>query len=101
VGGNYEDKPPGVIPYLRSVNHFHNPLTDQGFSGIWGTGFLSGESSIQYNGLKSQLEPRILEDITRGLMRGIIFIKPLYQQTKQQEIIIMLRLSGESDNSCI
>ncbi|HDL14685.1 MAG TPA: hypothetical protein ENH28_00775 [Euryarchaeota archaeon] len=49
IGGRYEDKPPWVIPYRRSVNHFHNPLTDQGFSGIWGgTEWLSGESSIQW-----------------------------------------------------
>lgn len=48
-GGRYEDLPYWYMPYLRSVNHFHNPLTDQGFSGIWGTGFLSGESSIQWS----------------------------------------------------
>ena len=49
IGGKYEDKPPLTLPYLRSVNHFHNPLTDQGFSGIWGgTEWLSGESSIQW-----------------------------------------------------
>lgn len=38
AGGTREDKPPGGIPYLRSRNHFHNPLTDQGF--------LTGESSL-------------------------------------------------------
>ncbi len=48
IGGKKEDIPYWYMPYLRSVNHFHNPLTDQGFSGIWGTGFLSGESSIQW-----------------------------------------------------
>jgi hypothetical protein len=48
-GGLKEDKPYWWMPYLRSVNHFHNPLTDQGFSGIWGTGFLSGSSSIQWS----------------------------------------------------
>jgi hypothetical protein len=48
-GGLKEDIPYWYMPYLRSVNHFHNPLTDQGFSGIWGTGFLSGESSIQWS----------------------------------------------------
>ena len=26
LGGEYEDKPPNVFPYLRSVNHFHDPL---------------------------------------------------------------------------
>lgn len=35
-GGRYEDKPPWTIPYLRSLNHFHNPLTDQGY-GIGGS----------------------------------------------------------------
>ncbi len=45
-GGEYEDVPAWYLPYLRSVNHFHNPITKQGFSGIWGTGFLSGESSL-------------------------------------------------------
>jgi len=48
-GGEYEDLPFWYMPYLRSVNHFHNPLTKQGFSGIWGTGFLSGVSSIQWS----------------------------------------------------
>lgn len=43
-GGKYEDKPPGTIPYLRSFNHYHNPLTDQGYSGFPGT-----ESSIQWS----------------------------------------------------
>lgn len=45
-GGEYEDVPAWYLPYLRSVNHFHNPITKQGFSGIWGTGILSGESSL-------------------------------------------------------
>lgn len=45
-GGLYEDIPYWYMPYLRSVNHFHNPITKQGFSGIWGTGILSGESSL-------------------------------------------------------
>ncbi len=50
IGGKYEDKPPLTVPYRRSVNHFHNPLTDQGFSGIWGgTEWLSGVSSIQWS----------------------------------------------------
>ncbi|MBI5674554.1 MAG: hypothetical protein HZC48_01835 [Nitrospirae bacterium] len=48
-GGEYEDKPYWWMPYLRSVNHFHNPLTDEGFSGIWGSGSLSGVSSIQWS----------------------------------------------------
>ncbi len=36
-GGREEDKPPRTIPYIRSTNHFHNPLAgnldDAGFSG--------------------------------------------------------------------
>ena len=48
MGGLKEDIPFPYLPYLRSVNHFHNPLTNEGFSGIWGTGVLSGTSSIQW-----------------------------------------------------
>jgi hypothetical protein len=48
-GGLKEDVPYWYMLYLRSVNHFHNPLTNSGFSGIWGSGFLSGESSIQWS----------------------------------------------------
>lgn len=48
LGGKFEDKPPWNIPYLRSVNHFHNPLTDQGYSGFWGTGIFSGISAIEW-----------------------------------------------------
>ncbi len=46
-GGKFEDKPPEwySIPYLRSVNHFHNPLTDAGFSGYFFGLLLSGDSS--------------------------------------------------------
>ena len=46
IGGKYEDIPYWYLPYLRSVNHFHNPITKGGYSGIWGTGILSGESSL-------------------------------------------------------
>ncbi|MBM4333270.1 MAG: hypothetical protein FJ117_18970 [Deltaproteobacteria bacterium] len=45
-GGRYEDEPPLMVPYLRSVNHYHNPLTEQGFSGYFFGTFLSGESSV-------------------------------------------------------
>ncbi|MEK6678285.1 MAG: hypothetical protein AABY39_02595 [Nitrospirota bacterium] len=45
-GGEYEDWPAWYLPYVRSKNHFHNPINDQGFSGIWDTGFLSGDSAI-------------------------------------------------------
>lgn len=34
IGGLYEDKPPWVAPYLRSANHFHDPITDKGFTGL-------------------------------------------------------------------
>jgi hypothetical protein len=42
IGGKLEDKPPGCIPYWRSLRHFHNPLTDQGLKGTL-------ESSIQWS----------------------------------------------------
>ena len=56
LGGRYEDIPPWDLPdswglpYLRSVNHFHNPIptTDQGYSGFWGTGIMSGMSSKEW-----------------------------------------------------
>ncbi|MEK6777696.1 MAG: hypothetical protein AABY87_12590 [bacterium] len=47
-GGEYEDIPYWYTPYFRSVNHFHNPLNDQGYSGFWGTGIMSGISSMQW-----------------------------------------------------
>lgn len=54
-GGEYEDNPPEwySIAYLRSVNHFHNPITKQGYDGLWwllwgGFGYLNGVSSIQW-----------------------------------------------------
>ena len=48
LGGEYEDIPYLYMPYLRSVNHYHNPLTDRGFSGIFGTGFLQGMSAVDW-----------------------------------------------------
>ncbi|MBI3585374.1 MAG: hypothetical protein HY096_15665 [Nitrospinae bacterium] len=48
-GGEYEDIPAWYLPYLRSVNHFHNPITDKGYSGFWGTGIMSGMSSTQWS----------------------------------------------------
>lgn len=49
-GGEYEDKPPYFPPYVRSTNHFHNPLapslSEAGFTGIWDTHVLSGDSAI-------------------------------------------------------
>ena len=34
-GGRYEDKPPWTIPYVRSVNHFHNPLKAWSNAGLY------------------------------------------------------------------
>ena len=52
-GGLREDKPLGKAPYLRSTNHFHNPLQDishAGFSGVLNLPFLlPGESSILWS----------------------------------------------------
>ncbi len=50
-GGYYEDKPDQTFPYIRSVNHFHNPLAPSleqaGFTGIWDIPhFLSGQSAV-------------------------------------------------------
>lgn len=44
-GGEYEDKPLECAPFWRSRHHFHNPVDNSGFSGIWDTGILSGVSS--------------------------------------------------------
>lgn len=40
-GGKYEDAPPWTMPYIRSVNHFHDPLSNKGLKGI-------ANSSIQW-----------------------------------------------------
>jgi hypothetical protein len=52
-GGLYEDEPWNppfdfTLPYLRSVNHFHNPLTEKGFSGFLFGVSLSGDSSVKW-----------------------------------------------------
>ena len=65
MGGKKEDIPYWYMQYLRSVNHFHNPLTESGFSGIWGTGFLSGKSSIQWS-----QEPIGTQRVTDDLYSG-------------------------------
>ncbi|MBA4369937.1 MAG: hypothetical protein C0403_20095, partial [Desulfobacterium sp.] len=47
-GGEKEDKPGIPIPpweYGRSINHFHDPLTNKGWFNIGGTAFI-GDSSI-------------------------------------------------------
>lgn len=36
LGGKYEDIPVFYLPYLRSLNHFHNPITEEGFKGNCG-----------------------------------------------------------------
>jgi hypothetical protein len=55
-GGEFEDIPPMYLPYLRSVNHFHNPvaptLNAAGFTGIWDTYFLAGTSAIWWSQLR-------------------------------------------------
>lgn len=50
-GGETEDKPPGFfqIPYLRSTNHFHDPISNQGFGGFVFGLLLHGESSVQWS----------------------------------------------------
>jgi hypothetical protein len=35
-GGEYEDIPVFYLRYLRSLNHFHNPITEEGFKGNCG-----------------------------------------------------------------
>jgi hypothetical protein len=40
-GGLYEDVPAWYLPYVRSVNHFHDPLSNKGLKGI-------ANSSIQW-----------------------------------------------------
>jgi len=46
-GGTYEDEPPLCLPYVRSVNHFHEPVSDEGFIGFYGISSLFGDSSIE------------------------------------------------------
>jgi hypothetical protein len=48
LGGTREDSA-WYLANTRSRHHYHNPLNDQGFSGIGGTGYLSGESSITWS----------------------------------------------------
>ncbi len=48
MGGGWEDSPDGgvCIPEVgRAFNHYHNPLTDNGYSGVI-PGILSGESIV-------------------------------------------------------
>lgn len=41
-------------PFLRSANHFHEPISNSGFSGYWGVGLTTGESAP----LWAQMAPR-------------------------------------------
>jgi len=43
-GGEHEDN----LWLLRMRNHFHNPINNSGFSGIWDTGIFSGMSAIDW-----------------------------------------------------
>ncbi|MBI5676508.1 MAG: hypothetical protein HZC48_11925 [Nitrospirae bacterium] len=43
-GGEYEDKPPRTLPYVRSVNHFHNPLKAWNEAGLYDV--FQGKSSV-------------------------------------------------------
>jgi hypothetical protein len=43
-GGHFEDKPPWTVPYLRSFNHFHDPLVPLANAGYW-----PGESAILWS----------------------------------------------------
>ena len=49
IGGKFEDVPPDSAPFIRSVNHFHNPINNKGFSGFFGAGLFSGESALQWS----------------------------------------------------
>ena len=40
IAGEQEDS-----PFLRSANHFHEPISNSGFSGYWGMGLTTGESA--------------------------------------------------------
>jgi len=49
LGGYYEDKPPwAIVPYIRSFNHYHEPITNSGFSGFFDGSPLSGSSSASW-----------------------------------------------------
>jgi hypothetical protein len=51
-GGIQEDLPEGLtIPYARSFNHFHDPLTNQGFSDLSGVEQLDIKSSVIWSQL--------------------------------------------------
>lgn len=43
LGGRYEDTPPSEFPYTRSFNHFHNPISNKGFKGLWKSSIIWGQ----------------------------------------------------------
>jgi len=55
IGGRYEDGSPGCQQYDRSRNHFHNPLTETGFSGFF-FGFLGGMSAVNWAQLPDNVQ---------------------------------------------
>jgi hypothetical protein len=55
LGGKYEDGSPGCQQYDRSRNHFHNPLTETGFSGLF-FGFLGGISAVNWAQLPDNVQ---------------------------------------------
>ncbi len=44
-GGEWEDLPPKTLPYIRSFNHYHDPLTMLGYNIL---GVELGESALQW-----------------------------------------------------
>ncbi len=48
-GGETEDKPPKTFRYVRSTNHFHDPISNKGFGGFVFGKILNGESSILWS----------------------------------------------------
>jgi hypothetical protein len=98
-GGEREDLPNWYLPYIRSANHFHNPLEPEienaGFSGLLSGWLLQGESSV----LWSQKPPGLSKApgaVIPGMMFDITTIPRSPQPTKPKEIGILLQPSGVS-----
>ncbi len=47
-GGIYEDLPPWSLPYRRAFNHYHDPISNKGFTGYLGETFFTGESLVAW-----------------------------------------------------
>ncbi len=47
-GGKQEDKPVWYCNYIRSINHYINPLNHTGFSGLWDTKLFQGVSAYDW-----------------------------------------------------